>query len=126
MSAVNLVASKAAFRAAHQARYGLLDETRAVEAVTLRLRVRRAANLPDESAAPDSSHAASATDFKMVWFVEGARQTALFEREKLRPGARFDGLCLVFQFDTTIVVPPRWSARVDGRENLWLFLNVAH
>lgn len=122
----NLMATQSAFHVAHQARYGLSDKTRPVEAVTLRLRlrVRRAAQLPDESAAPTNSHAASATDFKTVWFAEGAHETALFEREKLEHGARFNGPALVFQFDTTIVVPPRWSARVDGWENLWLELKI--
>ena len=123
VTAGNLAQTKSAFHEMHQARYGLSDESRAVEAVTLRLRVRRAAHLPDEIAAPDSSHVASALGSKTVWFDEGARETALFEREKLRPGACFGGPSLVFQLDTTIVVPPRWSARVDGWENLWLEQN---
>ena len=123
VSTENLLETQAAFHRMHQARYGLSDATRAVEAVTLRLRVRRAANLPEECAAPNSSHGAVAADFKKVWFADGKLETALFEREKLEPGAHFDGPGLVFQFDTTIVVPPRWSARVDGWENLWLELD---
>ena len=115
-----LARAKSAFHDLHRARYGLSDAERAVEAVTLRLRVRRAANLPAESAAPTSSHAARALDSEIVWFEDGARETALFERDELKPGAQFRGPGLVFQFDTTIVVPPNWSARVDGWENLWL------
>ena len=122
VSAQTLAASRNAFHQMHRARYGLADENRVVEAVTLRLRVRRAAHLPDENAAPDSSHVARALGTKTVWFAEAARETALFEREDLQPGARFDGPSLVFQFDTTIVVPPDWSARVDGWQNLWLEL----
>ncbi len=122
VSAQSLAASRNAFHQMHRARYGLADENRVVEAVTLRLRVRRAAHLPDENAAPDSSHVARALGTKTVWFAEAARETALFEREDLQPGARFDGPSLVFQFDTTIVVPPHWSARVDGWQNLWLEL----
>ena len=120
VSSESLADAKSAFHALHQARYGLSDSAREIEAVTLRLRVRRAANVPDESAAPESSHAAEAVGSKMVWFEKSARQTALFEREKLKPGAQFCGPGLVFQFDTTIVVPPHWSARVDAWENLWL------
>ena len=120
VSAQSLVASRAAFHALHRVRYGLSEEKRDVEAVTLRLRVRRAAHLPDENAAPASSHAARATGFKTVWFADTSLKTALFERETLSPGAQFRGPSLVFQFDTTIVVPPNWSARVDGWENLWL------
>ncbi len=120
VSSASLAVAKSAFHDLHQARYGLSDLAREVEAVTLRLRVRRAANVPTESAAPDSSHAAVAVGSKRVCFEAGALQTALFEREKLRPGAQFRGPGLVFQFDTTIVVPPQWSARVDSWENLWL------
>ena len=116
----SLAKTKAAFHALHQARYGLSDEARQVEAVTLRLRVRRAANLPDETAIPEAEHDAIAVDYKSVWFEAEAMKTALFERDTLKPGARFSGPGLVFQFDTTIVVPLGWSARVDGWENLWL------
>ena len=120
VSSASLARTKAAFHQLHQARYGLSDATRAVEAVTLRLRARRAANLPAEFAAPNSSHVARAANFKTAWFDGEALKSALFERENLAPGARFGGPSLVFQLDTTIVVPPRWSARVDGWENLWL------
>ena len=113
VSSATLAATKAAFHAAHQARYGLSDEARQVEAVTLRLRVRRAAVLPDERARPEIEHEAQATGTKTVGFAVGALPTAWFERDKLKPGARFGGPGLVFQFDTTIVVPPRWTARVE-------------
>ena len=120
VSSATLAAAKTAFHELHQARYGLSNLTREVEAVTLRLRVRGAAQVPDESPAPIRSHGAVAVGCKTVWFEAGARPTPTFEREKLRPGAQFCGPGLVFQFDTTIVVPPHWSARVDGWENLWL------
>ena len=120
VSAQSLANARAAFHALHQNRYGLSDETRAVEAVTLRVRVRRAATLPDETAQPEIAHEAVSIGEKSVGFAQGAMPTRLFEREKLKPGARFDGPGLVFQLDTTIVVPPAWSARVDGWENLWL------
>ncbi len=116
----SLAAAQSAFHALHQARYGLSDEARDVEAVTLRLRVRRAAQLPDERAAVADDYDATTTDYKTVRFADGDLPTALFERDELKPGARFSGPSLVFQFDTTIVVPPAWSARVDGWENLWL------
>ena len=120
ISAQSLRNARAAFHALHQARYGLSDETREVEAVTLRLRVRRAAQLPGEIALPEIEHNAISSGEKSVWFAQGALRAPLFERDKLKPGARFGGPGLVFQFDTTIVVPPRWTARADGWENLWL------
>ena len=120
VSPQNLRNARAAFHALHQSRYGLSDETRPVEAVTLRLRVRRAAQLPDEIARPEIEHDAISSGEKSVWFADGALRAQLFERDTLKPGARFGGPGLVFQFDTTIVVPPHWTARADGWENLWL------
>ena len=120
VTAQSLAAARDAFHEAHRARYGLSDSERAVEAVTLRLRVARAADLPDETARTETPHQAVATGTKTVWFEGAARPSALYERENLLPGARFSGPGLVFQFDTTIVVPPGWRARADGWENLWL------
>jgi hypothetical protein len=43
-----------------------------------------------------------------------------YERETMPPGARFEGEALVFQMDSTIYIPPGWSARVDAHRNLIL------
>jgi len=120
VSVQSLAEAARAFHAAHQARYGLSDLNRAVEAVTLRLRVARAADLPAETAQSETPHQAIAVGGKAVWFEGRATPAALYERESLAPGARLSGPGIVFQFDTTVVVPPNWSARVDGWENLWL------
>lgn len=45
---------------------------------------------------------------------------ACYDRERLPPGAVFDGPALVLQMDSTVLVPPGWSARVDGYHNLIL------
>ncbi len=44
----------------------------------------------------------------------------LYERERLIPGASFDGAALIFQLDSTVYVPEGWSALVDGYRNLVL------
>ena len=47
-------------------------------------------------------------------------QVDLYDRARLRPGARFTGPALLFQMDSTVFVPPGWFARVDGYRNLVL------
>jgi N-methylhydantoinase A len=42
----------------------------------------------------------------------------LYDREKLHPGAYFQGEALVFQFDSTVYIPQGWAVRVDGYRNL--------
>ena len=77
-------------------------------------------HLPQEALGPSDASAAR-VGTKPVWFSPaGADESACYDRVRLRPGHRFDGPAVVFQFDTTTVVAPGWSARVDERHNLWL------
>jgi len=46
--------------------------------------------------------------------------TALYERARLAPGNMVVGPAVVFQLDTTTVIPPGWTATVDGWGNLVL------
>jgi len=43
---------------------------------------------------------------------------ALYERARLGPGAVIAGPAIVTQYDTTTVLPPGWTARVDAIGNL--------
>jgi len=61
--------------------------------------------------------------YKPVWFKQRPQQTTLYDREKLRPGHRFSGPAVVFQYDTTVVIPPGWKTAVDPFHNLVLTLN---
>lgn len=45
---------------------------------------------------------------------------ALYERELLPPGAHIAAPAIVVQLDTTTIIPPGWSAHVDGQANLVL------
>ena len=53
-------------------------------------------------------------------FRAGRVSINMYDRERLQPGARFKGAALIFQLDSTTVLPPEWSARVDGYRNLIL------
>ncbi len=111
------------FHAAHAQRYGYAMPDQPVEVVTLRVRgsgpgarpvfAREALGDPDPTAARLAD--------KPVWFdAHGPTPTACYDRSALRPGHHFVGPAMIFQFDTTTVVPPGWSARVDGLHNIWL------
>lgn len=111
------------FHRAHAARYGYAMDAEPVEVVTLRLRARGQGaqpTLPRQSPGPADPSAAR-VGTKPVWFQAGAPdECACYARDRLRPGHHFPGPAVVFQFDTTTVVAPGWSARVDGLHNLWL------
>ena len=112
----------AAFHAAHAARYGYARPEAAVELVTLWLSVTAAHHPPPllrETSGPADAGAAR-LGMDKIWFADGAHDTTLYERDRLRAGHRFDGPAVVYQYDTTTLVPPGWSAWIDERRNLIL------
>lgn len=111
------------FHAAHAVRYGYAMHDEIVEIVTLRLRGTGPGvelHLPHEPLGlPEPDVAQMGT--KPVWFrPDSPHPSTCYDRARLRPGHRFDGPAIVFQFDTTTVVAPGWTAFVDSLHNLWL------
>jgi N-methylhydantoinase A/oxoprolinase/acetone carboxylase beta subunit len=56
--------------------------------------------------------------------LPGPRETVLYDRDRLEGGNRFEGPAVVFQYDTTTVIPPGWMAAVDGWGNLIVTIQV--
>jgi N-methylhydantoinase A len=115
------------FHQAHRSRFSHASESEPVEIVNLRLKAigqtikpqfaRRSLGDPDPRAA-ERGH-------KPIYFAEGDSpyatrpiSTTLYERDRLAPGNVVVGPAILFQFDTTTVIPPGWAARVDGWSNL--------
>jgi N-methylhydantoinase A/oxoprolinase/acetone carboxylase beta subunit len=53
-------------------------------------------------------------------FNQQPMSTKLYDRAKLQSGHRFTGPAVVFQYDTTTVIPPEWETAVDPFGNLIL------
>ena len=110
------------FHEAHQKRYGYARREAPVEVVNVRLVATTpgaALEMPRQTARRRRARDGLA-GHKAVWFADGPQRAALYERERLQPGQYFEGPAIVFQYDTTTVVPPDWAARVDGSGNLLL------
>ena len=108
------------FHEAHRARYGYAQEGAVVEVVTVRLVAEAAVAppvLPRDMEEVGGGEAA-VVGHKAVWFDGQPIPTKLYAREKLRAGNALAGPALIFQYDTTIVIPPQWVVRVDGWHNL--------
>ncbi|GGF82055.1 methylhydantoinase [Azorhizobium oxalatiphilum] len=112
------------FEEAHRQRYGFIADGEAVQIVTLRVEaaglVKKATLRAWPEAGPDASGAIMGK--RDVWFPEAGDyvNTPIYDREKLHPGNRFSGPAIVEQMDTTTVVPPGMTARVDTYLNLIL------
>ena len=110
----------ALFHAAHAARYDYERPDAPVELVTLRLTAVAPVTppvLPHQSPT-DGDPAVALIGRKPVWFDAQPLPTALYDRARLQPGQRFAGPAVLFQYDTTAVVPPQWEVVVDGFGNL--------
>lgn len=110
------------FHAAHEHSYGHAMPHRTAEVVNLRLqaigKVEKPPIHPDPLVQSDGSEAL--LGYKLAFFRAGEGQIALYNRERLLPGAQLSAPALIFQLDSTTFVPPNWSIRVDGYHNLIL------
>ncbi|MBO1073937.1 hydantoinase/oxoprolinase family protein [Roseomonas marmotae] len=124
VTAATLDALAGGFAELHRQRYGFVAEGEAVQIVTLRLEatglVPKAELARHADAGPDASGAR--TGERPVWFPEAQDfvATPIYSRDGLKPGNRFAGPAIVEQMDTTTVVPPGMTARVDSYLNLIL------
>lgn len=110
----------AQFRALHRQRYGFAPESRAIEMVNLRVRFA-APGTPvslgaQELVDGDGSQAVVGT--RPVYFGEAWVETRLYERDRLRPGDRFQGPAIVSEYSSATVLPPGDGLHVDGFGNL--------
>lgn len=112
----------ARFHAQHEARYGYQRLEAPVEIVTLRLAAVAPVTPPQLAPLPLRAADAGAAIIgeKQVWFDRRPQPTTLYERGRLQPGNRFTGPAVIFQYDTTTVVPPAWEAAVDTYGNFHL------
>lgn len=108
------------FHDAHEARYGYRQAGAAVEMVTARVTAVATVQPPRLPIQPIglSDPSAAYLGQKPVWFGGQAHTADLYDREKLQPGNQFAGPAVVFQYDTTAVIPPGWRVSVDAVGNL--------
>ena len=121
LTVAHLSAAVQAFHRLHEQRYGHRMETEPVEVVTLRVRGRVPGiqpDLPQDSPAKTDGLVAL-IGRRDVYFDESV-PTACYDRDRLRHGHRFSGPAMVYQYDTTLVIPPGWHARVDAWRNIWV------
>jgi N-methylhydantoinase A len=108
-----------AFDEAHRQRYGYARPGRSIEIVNLNVEAHRPGpRLPS----PRARRRPRPEPWGRVTLDTGARavQAPVWRRERLGAGARLFGPCLVVEYGATTYVPPRFTSRVDERDNLRL------
>jgi N-methylhydantoinase A len=122
-----------AFHSAHYHRFSYASQGEPVEIVTVRLKAVGRTPKPQFCQRPSGSVDPKAAHIghKQVYFDAGSPQgaqpilAALYDRGRLACGNIVVGPAIVFQLDTTTVLPPVWSATVDGWGNLVVECEVA-
>ncbi|MEL6236622.1 MAG: hypothetical protein AAFR46_19675 [Pseudomonadota bacterium] len=117
-----LTALKAAFEAEHRRMYGYVAEEEPVQLVTFRI---QATGIVPKSTLADHPPAsgpvdAAVTGTRDVWLPEAGGWTGvtLYNRARLGPGHRIAGPAIVEQMDSTTLILPGQTARVDAFLNL--------
>jgi 5-oxoprolinase (ATP-hydrolysing) len=121
-----LAEMKAAFEAAHQARFGFVDPSKAlvVEAISVEAVGRSAKFAEPELTAASAALPAPA---RMTRFYSGGawHEAAIFTRQQLAPGHTVAGPAIVIEPHQTVVVEDGWRARITARNHLVLERAVA-
>lgn len=114
-----------AFHDAHEREYSQRFEEHDIQIVNVRVRgigLMQELRLPEVGNGDTQPAATAHQDTKEVWFrVDGELKRVecdFYDREQLRAGNRIQGPAILTQFDTTIVVPPKLHAEVDGFGNV--------
>jgi N-methylhydantoinase A len=108
------------FHRAHRRRYGHADESRTVEVVNVRVRVKVAAKPLEFRHDPlcnGDGHQAAIYSRKVV-FERKRWNTLIYDRDQLRPGDGFTGPAMVTEYSATTVVPPGCAASLDAYHNI--------
>ncbi|PID86609.1 MAG: 5-oxoprolinase [Chloroflexi bacterium] len=113
---------EAAFHTAHNSRYGYQQLEAGIEVVNVRVTAVAPVTPPPITKQPRTHTSAETACIgeKAVWFNQQPYPTKLYRRDKLQPGHKFTGPAIVFQYDTTIVIPMGWKTAVDEYGNLLL------
>lgn len=109
----------ASFHEMHKKRYGHADPEEEVEVVAIRIRgigmrEKPADEIVEKAGEPPVS------DMKSRVYFNGWHEADCYRRENLFTGHTLAGPALAFQLDTTVVIPPHWSAQIDGFGNMIL------
>ena len=110
------------FHRAHRRRYGHSDASQPTEVVAARLKAIGPVEKPAIAPAPEGEKdpTPAVVDERPVVFDGKRLPTRCYDRSLLLPGNALAGPGLVLQMDSTTVIPPGWTARVDGYGNLVL------
>jgi N-methylhydantoinase A len=107
------------FHREHERRYGYSQPHNPIEIVSARLRSRGLVDRIETARAKRArEHRPESDYYATVTFSEGEKKTAVYKRENLGAGAQLQSPCIITEYSSTTLVPPRAKASVDAFGNI--------
>ena len=119
--ALDLDAIARQFHERHLLTYGHADPAGDVELVNVRIAAHGVVDKPPPPRQADAGEARGARlGTRPAWFGGQELSVDVYERDALAASAVLNGPAIVEEFGATTVIPPGWSARLDGLGDLVL------
>ena len=110
------------FHEAHKKAYGYRNDTGKVRFISYRVSAIGTVEKPDLERFADNKAAAVPEPFAQREVIfQNCREpmtTGIYNRDVFSPGTVLEGPAVIEQMDTTIVIPPQWTAGTDPFRNL--------
>ena len=104
---------RARFAKRHKVLYGHADDDGEIELVTLRTTATVQNMSPRRSTAPTGADMAPIRQQEVIFTKDrGFEEVPVYDRANLEPGVPITGPAIVTEWNTTILVPPTWTAVV--------------
>lgn len=118
----NVTAIVEAFHKEHRRLYGHANPDASIQIIAINLIVTGHSTKPTLPVRTLDPRNMTARTTMTAWLDGANRAVQLFRRDELTAGASFTSPCVIAQDDTTTIVPPGFTGRVDGHGNLILTL----
>ncbi|MCR4520181.1 MULTISPECIES: hydantoinase B/oxoprolinase family protein [Bosea] len=109
-----------AFQTAHKARFGFMDETKALVVEAVEVEAVGGGAKFEEAAGSEQAGEPVAAE-RTRFFAKGQwHDAAIVRREAIRPGQSVAGPAIIIEPNQTVVVEEGWSAKLTARDHLVL------
>ena len=109
-----------AFQTAHKARFGFMDETKALVVEAVEVEAVGGGAKFEEAAAGEQAGEPIAAE-RTRFFAKGQwHDAAIVRREAIKPGQSVAGPAIIIEPNQTVVVEEGWSAKLTARDHLVL------
>ncbi len=118
-------AMKAAFQAAHKARFGFMDEAKALVIEAVEVEAIGGGAKFEEASAPEVAGEPVAAETTRVFSKGQWHKARIVRREAMQPGQGVPGPAIIIEPNQTVVVEEGWSAKLTAKDHLVLVRSKA-